>query len=80
MSDGLAIVIDRNDCIACATCWETCPQFFKENESDGLSEVIEQFRTGGDPARGLAPMELDSCVSDAAEGCPVSIIHIEGRT
>ncbi len=80
MADGIPVTIDRDDCISCATCWETCPEFFEQSDDDGFSQVIEKYRTDGDLARGMAPQELEQCVTDAAEGCPVSIIHVEGRT
>jgi ferredoxin len=80
MADGLPVSIDRDECISCAACWETCPEFFEENPDDGWSQVIEQYRTDGDLGQGIAPQELEDCVGDAADGCPVSIIHVEGRT
>ena len=79
MAEGLSVGIDRDECISCATCWETCPEFFEENPNDGFSQVIATYRVDNDPARGLAPQDLGGCVGNAADGCPVSIIHVEGR-
>ncbi|MCK9632253.1 MAG: ferredoxin [Methanoregula sp.] len=69
--------IDRSDCTSCGTCWETCPTFFEENPDDHLSQVIEKFRLNGNCAEGSVPDELEACVTDAADLCPVSIITVE---
>jgi ferredoxin len=34
---------------------------------------------GGDSGVGEAPAELGDCVKDAADGCPVAIIHVEEK-
>ena len=73
----MKIHIDRDDCTSCGTCWEACPGFFEMNKDDSLSQVIEQFRTNGDRARGTPPDDLEACARDAVDLCPVSIIHAE---
>ncbi len=73
----LRVTIDREDCISCGACWNTCPEFFEENPDDGFSLVVEAYRSRGDPAVGEAPAELADCVRDAAAGCPVEVIHVE---
>lgn len=73
----LRVTINREDCISCGACWATCPEFFEENPDDGFSQVVETYRVGGDPATGNAPTELADCVRDAADGCPVEVIHVE---
>lgn len=69
--------IERSDCTSCGTCWETCPAFFEENPDDHFSQVIEKFRLNGNIGEGSAPGELEACVTDAADLCPVSIITVE---
>jgi len=71
------VTIDRNECTSCGTCWETCPAFFEENPGDHFSQVIEKFRLNGDSAEGTAPDDLNACVKDASDLCPVSIITLE---
>ena len=78
MGETFQVTIDRDKCISCAACWEMCPEFFEENPDDGFSQVIEQYRVGDAPGEGEAPRELEDCVTDAADGCPVEIIHIRG--
>ncbi len=69
------VVIDRDDCIGCAACWQDCPEFFEEGPDDGLSQVVEQYRTDANLGEGEAPDGLD-CVYQAAEDCPVEVIHV----
>ncbi len=71
------VTIDREECTSCAQCWEICPEFFEQNGDDEFSQVVEEHRTGGNPAEGEAPEELADSVKEAAEACPVEIIHLE---
>jgi ferredoxin len=73
----ISIRIDRDECILCASCWEICPEVFEESSDDGLSQIVEGHRLHGDPALGKVPDELEGCVQDAADACPVEIIHLE---
>ncbi|MGC8837466.1 MAG: ferredoxin [Anaerolineae bacterium] len=74
---GVKVTLDREECISCGACWADCPEFFEEGD-DGLSQVVERYQVGGNPAEGLAPEDLADCVRSAAEGCPVEVIHVEG--
>lgn len=76
MEGKIKVRIVRDECISCANCWETCPDFFEENPDDGLSQVVEKYRVGDDPGEGEALAELANCVKDAANECPVEIIHV----
>jgi ferredoxin len=49
---------------------------FEENTDDGWSRIVENYRTDDQPGEGEAGEELKECVSAAAEGCPVDIIHM----
>jgi len=71
------VTIDRDECISCGSCWEDCPEFFEEDEDEGLSQVVAKYRTGSDPGEGEAPDDLEDCVTEAADDCPVSIITVE---
>jgi ferredoxin len=71
------VSIDRSNCTSCGTCWETCPAFFEENPDDSFSQVIEKFRSMGNIADGTAPQDLEACVAEAADLCPVQIIKVE---
>ena len=70
------VTITREECISCESCWTICPEFFQQNSVDSWSEVVEKYRAGGNPAEGAAPAELHSKVQEAADSCPVQIIHV----
>ena len=70
------VTIEREDCIACALCWESCPEVFREDPEDGFSRVVDDYMNGGHLGRGLVPVGLKECVETAAEQCPVDIIQI----
>ncbi len=71
------VSIDRDDCISCGNCWTICPEFFEQNPNDNFSQVIETYRIGGNIAEGEAPHELEGLVREAADSCPVQIIHVK---
>ena len=72
------VTIDKDTCIGCGACWALVPSFFEQNPDDGKSQVVEQYRVGGDPTVGNAPDDLLDDVKSAAEGCPVEAIKVEG--
>jgi ferredoxin len=74
----MKVTIDRDDCTMCGVCWDACPDFFEQSGDDDLSQIVEEYRTEGDVSKGDAPSDLESCVQEAADGCPVDIIHVEG--
>jgi ferredoxin len=57
--------IDRDGCISCGLCIDTCPEVF-QFAADGLAEVIK------DPV----PKELEAKAVEAQDGCPVSVIKV----
>jgi ferredoxin len=71
------VVIDRVGCVSCGSCWDICPSFFEQNPDDSFSQVIAGYRNGDKPGEGEAPPELEKCVIDASETCPVQIISID---
>ncbi|MGB9176485.1 MAG: ferredoxin [Methanoregula sp.] len=73
----MKVTIDRKNCTSCGTCWDTCPAFFEENPDDHFSQVIEKCRLNGTIAEGAAPDDLEACVTEAADLCPVQIITLK---
>ncbi|HTP58146.1 MAG TPA: ferredoxin [Spirochaetia bacterium] len=67
----------RQDCTSCGLCWSDCPDIFEEAHDDNLSRIVEKLRVGGDVSIGEAPESLRASAQSAADGCPVSIIHVE---
>lgn len=73
----MKISIDRGECTSCGLCWSDCPDVFEESPHDGLSSIVGRLRLHGNPALGEAPESLREAAQAAADGCPVSVIHVE---
>lgn len=59
-------LIDRSGCIACGLCPSICPEVFQMAD-DGLAETIVEE----------VPSGVEATAQEAAENCPVTVIHIE---
>jgi len=59
-------MIDRNGCIGCELCTETCPAVFKMDE-EGLAVVYTN----------PIPSDEEAAAVQAADNCPVSVITID---
>ncbi len=57
--------IDRDGCIGCGLCPDTCPEVFAMAD-DGKAEVIVDE----------VPNDALDSAQEAAEGCPVSVITV----
>ena len=58
--------IDRDGCISCGLCANSCPKVFRMAE-DGIAEVyVDQV-----------PMEEEEAAVEAMDGCPVGVITLE---
>lgn len=58
--------IDRDGCISCGLCADTCPSVFRMAD-DGLAEVYVDD----------IPTDEEELAVEAQEGCPVSVIKVE---
>lgn len=70
------VIINRAECVSCGTCVDTCPAFFELGKEDTLSQVVEAYRTEGKLEQGEAPPDLEDCVIEAADLCPVQVIAV----
>ena len=59
------VKIDRDGCISCGLCAATCPEVFRM-AADGFAEVYEDVTA-----------DTEAAVQEAADGCPVEVIHVE---
>jgi ferredoxin len=73
----MKVTIDRDGCVSCGACHDSCPAFFEENKDDTFSQVIGSYRREGNPAEGIVPADLEACVEEAAGLCPVEVIHVD---
>ncbi len=73
----MKIVLNRENCSICGTCWETCPEIFEQSPDDSFSQIVEKYRLNGNIAEGKPPAEQEECVTRAAELCCAEVIGIE---
>jgi ferredoxin len=59
-------VIDRDGCIACELCADTCPEVFRMGEDGPAEAYVDEI-----------PGEVEDSAKEAAEACPVDVIRIE---
>lgn len=65
----MKVLIDGDGCISCGLCADICPEVFRMSEKDDIAEVyVDEI-----------PEELEDSVQEAADDCPVSVIHIENE-
>jgi len=60
----MKVTIDRDGCISCGLCTNICPEVFYMAD-DGIAAV----------SKDIVPDDLKESVAEAAESCPVSVIH-----
>ncbi|OGW50117.1 MAG: ferredoxin [Nitrospirae bacterium GWC2_57_9] len=73
---NVKVTIDRDQCISCESCWGVCPEVFEQNPVDSWSQIVAKYQVGNDPSTGEAPANLRDKVQEAADSCPVTIIHV----
>ena len=67
------IIQEREKCIGCGSCAALCPRFF-EMADDGKAKLLEAQKN----AEGNDELEVENieCAQEAADACPVGIIHV----
>ncbi len=69
---------DRPNCIGCAACEAVCPKFWEMRE-DGRSDIKgSRLREDGWQELEIGEEDLP-CNLEAAESCPVNVIHVEEK-
>jgi len=72
----MKVIIEREACVSCGTCNETCPGLFEQDPDDSFSRIIEKYRVNGNIAEGTIPEDFETCAREASDLCPVQIISI----
>ena len=72
---SVRVRIDREECIGCGVCEALCSEVFHLIE-DGKSSITEKFRRG-DLGQGKVGNDMVTCVENARDSCPVSVIKTE---
>jgi ferredoxin len=62
LADHIPFVVE-DECIACGTCEEICPEVFTLNETLGFAQVMNPTGAAEDK------------IQEAMEACPVQCIH-----
>ena len=69
---------DRPGCIGCGACAAVAPQFWKMSDADGKSDLIgsQEIKEGDTITREQLEMDDLKNNREAADSCPVNVIHI----
>ena len=70
------IIHERPKCIACGSCAAVAPKYWEMSEKDGLADLKGCTMNGENEERIVSDAEA-SINREAAEVCPVQIIHVE---
>ncbi|NOZ81336.1 MAG: ferredoxin [DPANN group archaeon] len=68
---------DRPNCIGCAACAAIAPDFWKMDDKDGKSDIVDGVKKpDGQEERDIEEQDL-AINKEAAESCPVNVIHLK---
>lgn len=70
----MKVSIDRDGCIECGVCEQTCSEIFVVQSGEKAS-IIKKYQKNI-PSVGEIPDDLTNCANDAAASCPVQVISI----
>ena len=71
-TDRFKLEIVRQECISCELCTRTCPELF-QMAADGFSTLPQGRRVGDNDEQ---DMDDEGCSRQAADECPVNVIHL----
>jgi ferredoxin len=71
---NMKVTIDRDGCIECGVCENTCSDVFVL-EAGEKAAIVADYRKST-PGEGEIPDSLTDCASNAASNCPVQVITV----
>ena len=71
----MRVVQEREKCIGCGNCVALCPKYWEMAE-DGKATLLGSKKNPKTGNHELEAKEVE-CNQEAADSCPVQIIHIE---
>jgi len=68
------IILEREKCIGCGSCVALCPKYFQiaDDGKSFLKNANKNSKTGNEELE----IERTECSQEAADSCPVQVIHI----
>ncbi len=69
------IIHDRDNCIGCGACSDTCPKYWELSLEDGRADLKNAEKKGGHFQRKLNMEDLEENKA-AADFCPTGVIKI----
>lgn len=70
----MKVILERKRCIGCGSCVNLCPKYFKMGQ-DGRT-ILKDSQEGSKKGNYQLEVEDPGCIKEAAEVCPVQIIHL----
>ena len=71
------VSIDRDGCISCGICWNTCPAVYEQNPDDSKSQLVSALQENGSLGEGNIDAALEECAKQGAAACPMSVITVD---
>lgn len=71
----MKISIDQEGCTECGGCVSACSEVFELKE-EKKANIVKKYQTDN-PSTGEVADELEDCVQNAVDSCPVDVINVE---
>ncbi|MFH0791918.1 MAG: ferredoxin [bacterium] len=70
----MKIIHEKNKCIGCGACVALCPKMFEMDES-GMAHLLNST-VNADTKNYELETDALACAKEAADSCPIEIIHV----
>ena len=72
----MKVIISQEECIGYGACESACLKFFVV-KSDEKASVVEKHQTKELDESEVSSSDLNTCIQEAADICPVELITVE---